>query len=465
MNKSLKIAFTLLSIITVNLLFAQSKNIELMRDGSITEVKEWYTKNAKKPFISAEVTDFCEAEKQIHVFVFVCFFGRLDVADALLEQVQAEEKSQAILDMALASAVHTGNEKLMSLLQANGASSGGVCELCYDRNDLLIAAAYNREEYFNANFNDVSAKEVDCMGNTVLHLAAASNGKAILEKSLSANVHEIDVLNKVNSTPFMIALNEGKLETAQYLHSKGASTSLIDADGVNAMSMAIAGGNEELKQWAKEKTGQWNSVELMSADDVQELNINTHSVYFSEDGWSKLMDDFFYNYPFINDIEIDGTSGSNIPYSLDGLSFLTSFKASGAGFKDISALAGLQNLKTIMIYDCKVSMFPLTPSENKSLEKLELMSTEIDQIPDEINNFKALKSLDLNNSKIKKFPESMSGLESLTYLNLTDCGLTEIPDALKTLKNIETLDLSENDIKESAIEKLQEELPNCEIIY
>ena len=82
------------------------------------------------------------------------------------------------------------------------------------------------------------------------------------------------------------------------------------------------------------------------------------------------------------------------------------------------------------------------------LEKLDLESVGIMNIPKEISSLKNLKELDLSGNKLHELPETIGNLPKLKVLYLSDNKLTKLPESITSLKKLKTLWIDYNDFKE-----------------
>lgn len=90
----------------------------------------------------------------------------------------------------------------------------------------------------------------------------------------------------------------------------------------------------------------------------------------------------------------------------------------------------------------------ITNLENyKSLKKLEMHKSGIEELPETIGELKNLKHLVMSeNPELKKLPSSLCKLFNLEILNLRSCSISTIPDQIDNLQLLKFLDLSNNDI-------------------
>ena len=101
----------------------------------------------------------------------------------------------------------------------------------------------------------------------------------------------------------------------------------------------------------------------------------------------------------------------------------------------------------------------------KKLIELTLSLNAIKEIPEEIKQLKSLKILDLTDNTGITNIDNITSLTTLQTLNLFGCGLTSLPKNIGNLKRLKQLGLTGNNISEKELKRLQQELPNCDIIY
>ena len=82
-------------------------------------------------------------------------------------------------------------------------------------------------------------------------------------------------------------------------------------------------------------------------------------------------------------------------------------------------------------------------ADMKNLERLDLSSTTIKELPSSISQLKALKHLDLSCCEnLVSLPESICNLRSLEILYLLECSrLKGFPEIRSDMKNLKILDL------------------------
>jgi Leucine-rich repeat (LRR) protein len=87
-------------------------------------------------------------------------------------------------------------------------------------------------------------------------------------------------------------------------------------------------------------------------------------------------------------------------------------------------------------------------AKNYRLNKLDLTSNNLTEIPPEVFELTWLESLNLWNNHITKIPESISQLSNLYWLNLSGNQIATVPESINHLSNLFNLDLSGNKLTE-----------------
>ncbi len=98
--------------------------------------------------------------------------------------------------------------------------------------------------------------------------------------------------------------------------------------------------------------------------------------------------------------------------------------------------------------DDKITVFPETIRELKSLEFLNFSLKGINKIPDWLGELKSLKQLRLSGKKIEELPDSIGELRSLEHLNLSYNQLKRLPESMGNLTKLKTLDMKNNNLEE-----------------
>lgn len=112
---------------------------------------------------------------------------------------------------------------------------------------------------------------------------------------------------------------------------------------------------------------------------------------------------------------------------------------------DISAIEGLANLETVIMFDCpKIKAIPSLAASAVTLKTVRFMDNKEMESIEGLRGLQCVEDLWLEHNKIT----DISSLEGFTRLNHADLSRNKISniDALKQLSHMETLDLSRNKI-------------------
>ncbi|KAJ0641956.1 putative leucine-rich repeat domain superfamily [Helianthus annuus] len=122
----------------------------------------------------------------------------------------------------------------------------------------------------------------------------------------------------------------------------------------------------------------------------------------------------------------------------------------------------LQHLRTLDLSSTGIEELPEDLGQLECLEELYLTNTEVKHLPSSICMLKHLKTLRLPVRKyLEKLPEDVGQLESLEILHLNfSVNLREIPNSICKLKCLKELDLEGCE----RLEKLPEELGNLKCL-
>lgn len=83
-------------------------------------------------------------------------------------------------------------------------------------------------------------------------------------------------------------------------------------------------------------------------------------------------------------------------------------------------------------------------SQLSELEKLFIVETNVESIPEDIGALGKLKEIYINSSSLERLPASVGGLRALIRLRMPGCGLTELPDTFRFLTRLQSVDFSAN---------------------
>ena len=112
-----------------------------------------------------------------------------------------------------------------------------------------------------------------------------------------------------------------------------------------------------------------------------------------------------------------------------------------------------------------IKEIPKRIGQLKKLVELTLPLNAIQKIPEEIKELQNLKTIDLSENKGLTNINNITTLTNLETLNLFGCSLTSLPKDIGKLKKLKQLGLTGNNLFDAEIKRLQNVLPNCDIIY
>lgn len=101
----------------------------------------------------------------------------------------------------------------------------------------------------------------------------------------------------------------------------------------------------------------------------------------------------------------------------------------------------------------------------KDVYKLDVSNSAIFELSKDIKKMKNLHKLWLENNDLTTLPEELCSLKNLQMLHLQGNDLTKLPQNFGNLKALQELNLTGNPLPESEINRVQQALPNCKIIF
>ncbi|WP_045113214.1 leucine-rich repeat domain-containing protein [Microscilla marina] len=151
--------------------------------------------------------------------------------------------------------------------------------------------------------------------------------------------------------------------------------------------------------------------------------------------WQKDLDKVF------RDMKKNGT-----PDELkDFLAYRYPFHCWEHGLEDMEEI--ILNTKEMQPITLENKQIPEKIQELIHLEILEITSSSIEIIPNELKYLEKLKTLNLGNNLISKFPEPITGLNNLQELILTRNNLSKIPKSISKLKHLQIIQLNNNEFQ------------------
>uniref|UniRef100_A0A8C8VQR1 Leucine-rich repeat-containing G-protein coupled receptor 4 n=1 Tax=Pelusios castaneus TaxID=367368 RepID=A0A8C8VQR1_9SAUR len=204
------------------------------------------------------------------------------------------------------------------------------------------------------------------------------------------------------------------------------------------------------------------------------LSAFTHALDISMNNLTKLHEDAFKNFPYLEELRLAGNDLSFIhPKALSGLKELKVLTLQNNQLKTvpneaIKELSGLQSLRLdanhitavpedsfeglvqlrhLWLDDNSLTEVPIHPLSNlPSLQALTLALNKITHIPDyAFTNLSSLVVLHLHNNKIKTIGKHcFDGLDNLETLDLNYNNIVEFPEAIKALPSLKELGFHSN---------------------
>ncbi len=130
------------------------------------------------------------------------------------------------------------------------------------------------------------------------------------------------------------------------------------------------------------------------------------------------------------------------------------------------SFGNLQKLEVLRLDGNRFSIFPESIFKLKKLKLLYLFSNQLSSLPDGIGDLQNLEQLYLFGNQLSSLPESIGNLKNLKELVLYNNELSSVPESIKNLKdNLELLYLDDYDFSEVEKAKIEEWLPNTEIVW
>lgn len=153
----------------------------------------------------------------------------------------------------------------------------------------------------------------------------------------------------------------------------------------------------------------------------------------------------------INSVISDGLDFSGI--------YLTNLQSLNIEWSNIEELPeSIENLTSLIELNLNGNKFrevPETIGKLTKLQKLNLEQNNIVKMPDSIGNLNNLQEFKLTSNKLELLPASIGNIISLEHLKLDDNQILELPDSIGFLTNLNVLSLEKN-----KLEKLPESIGN-----
>ncbi|XP_060621994.2 leucine-rich repeat-containing G-protein coupled receptor 4 isoform X2 [Anolis sagrei] len=158
------------------------------------------------------------------------------------------------------------------------------------------------------------------------------------------------------------------------------------------------------------------------------LSAFTHSLDISMNNITRLPEDAFKNFPYLEELRLDANHITAVPED---------------------SFEGLVQLRHLWLDDNNLTEVPVIPLSNlPSLQALTLALNKITDIPDfAFTNLSSLVVLHLHNNKIKTLGHHcFDGLNNLETLDLNYNNMVEFPEAVKMLPSLKELGFHSNSI-------------------
>ncbi|KAM7164485.1 leucine-rich repeat-containing G-protein coupled receptor 4 isoform 2-T2 [Macrochelys suwanniensis] len=180
------------------------------------------------------------------------------------------------------------------------------------------------------------------------------------------------------------------------------------------------------------------------------LSAFTHALDISMNNITKLPEDAFKNFPYLEELRLAGNDLSFIhTKALSGLKELKVLRLDANHITAVpeDSFEGLVQLRHLWLDDNSLTEVPIHPLSNlPSLQALTLALNKITHIPDfAFTNLSSLVVLHLHNNKIKTIGKHcFDGLDNLETLDLNYNNMVEFPEAIKALSSLKELGFHSN---------------------
>nr|XP_060621984.1 leucine-rich repeat-containing G-protein coupled receptor 4 isoform X2 [Anolis sagrei ordinatus] len=182
------------------------------------------------------------------------------------------------------------------------------------------------------------------------------------------------------------------------------------------------------------------------------LSAFTHSLDISMNNITRLPEDAFKNFPYLEELTLQNNQLKTVPNgAIRGLGGLQSLRLDANHITAVpeDSFEGLVQLRHLWLDDNNLTEVPVIPLSNlPSLQALTLALNKITDIPDfAFTNLSSLVVLHLHNNKIKTLGHHcFDGLNNLETLDLNYNNMVEFPEAVKMLPSLKELGFHSNSI-------------------
>ncbi|HMQ86859.1 MAG TPA: hypothetical protein PKB07_04715 [Flavilitoribacter sp.] len=184
----------------------------------------------------------------------------------------------------------------------------------------------------------------------------------------------------------------------------------------------------------------------------------------------------------LSDLDLSDNDLERLPESMGRLSELVNLNLSENDHFDQASLPGILNTLSKPVYltsrpfvyaNGDKGVITVKLGKNSILSEsilayadltgLELVSCDLEAVPDFVGRLAGLETLDLMYNHIKILPETIGQMAGLVSLNLYSNRLKQLPETLKRNKNLVKLDLERNPFSLDYINQLRVDMPWCRI--
>ena len=130
------------------------------------------------------------------------------------------------------------------------------------------------------------------------------------------------------------------------------------------------------------------------------------------------------------------------------------------------SLASLTTLKWLDLGETGLTQLPAAVGTLPNLAALYLNDNALTELPGSLGDLPRLEYLNADRNKLTAFPAALGKTGSLKWLRLNDNQLTALPGDLSGLaRNLKRLYLRGNPLPEAEKTRIQQALPNCQVIF
>lgn len=112
----------------------------------------------------------------------------------------------------------------------------------------------------------------------------------------------------------------------------------------------------------------------------------------------------------------------------------------------------------------KLTSLPGEINRFKNLKVLKLNGNRIKELPATISELEYLEVIFYNKNELDSFPSNLTSIKSLRRLHISKNNLGSVPQEITHLENLKVLDLSFNHLKETDVDFIRKQLPDCLVV-